>query len=230
MPIGSQDCERDTVRMQRREDRHDRHKYTDGDTMPVPLAQGCIAYRLRRHLADRRNPQVVARVQRHIHVDHHGHSRRPTAGAQMVVRLLGQPPAPRNYLLLGPRRHYRDADRTRADLRLRAQADLHRRRRVQPDHLGHCRGLRGALHLRRLRHRDGGHLCRRVLGPLGPQLLRRAVAAERRLLPRAPHLVVVEGRRDAQARARAARLAGARGFGADPGHVSRARERRGGRR
>jgi hypothetical protein len=103
---------------------------------------------------------------------------------------------PLAYLVAG----HRDADRARSDRRVRPQAHLHLRDRVQPAHLGHRRRVRRPVHRRRRRHRHRHHLRGRVRRPARAELLRRPSPLQRRLLHREEGQLVVEGRRDAPLR------------------------------
>jgi len=137
------------------------------------VAEGRAADFLRGDLADRRGAEVAARVPGQLHGHHHGRGTGPAGLAQALVRLLDPVPAPQRdaHGLAG--RSHRDADRARADRRVRPQDHLHRRDRVQPADLGHRRGVRRPVHLRRLRHRHRHHLRGRVRRPARAQLLRR---------------------------------------------------------
>jgi len=101
---------------------------------------------------------------------HHGYPRRPAVLAALVVRLLDQPPAPGDHLLLGAGRHDQDPHRAGAHLRVHPQGHLPRGHHLQRADLVDRRRVWRPVHLRCLRYRHRHHLHRRV---------RRAVARHR---------------------------------------------------
>src|SRR6266536_1751134 len=85
-----------------KEVRHGRHAHRN--VAIRELAEDPAADRVRRNLADRRHPEMVAPVPFRLHGYPHGTGPGPARLAQAMVRLLDQPATPAADILRLPRR------------------------------------------------------------------------------------------------------------------------------